>query len=104
MSRNYSEEFLIQLFKDTSGSPGIALARACVRANLPAKYVAVVLNTTRMTIHGWFRGKPIRNKNKQVVEAFMRLLEKDTESGRLPAKSVADAKTYLGEMIGKEIK
>lgn len=104
MSRNYSQEFLIQLFKDASGSLGVALARACVRANLPAKYVAVVLNTTRMTIHGWFRGKPIRAKKIETVKAFMRLLEKDTEAGRLPAKNVADAKVYLGEMIGQEIK
>ena len=104
MSRNYSQEFLIDMFKADPNNLGIALARACVNANLPAKYVAVALGVTRMTVYGWFRGKPFRNKNKEVAEAFIRLVKKDMEDGRLPAKNVADAKLYLGEMIDKEIK
>ena len=103
MSRSYSESFLVDMYKDDPNKPGVALARACVDANLPAKYVATVLGVTRMTVYSWFRGKPLRDNNRKVVEAFTRLVRKDLEEGRLPAKSVADSKIYLGEMIGKEI-
>lgn len=103
MSRNYSQKFLIEMYKADPKNLGNALARACVAANLPAKYVATVLGVTRMTIYGWFRGKPFRRKNKEMTEAFMRLVEKDIDVGRLPAKSVADAKTYLEDMIGEKI-
>lgn len=104
MSRNYSQEFLIEMYKADPTNLGIALARACVSANLPAKYVARVLGVTRMTVYGWFRGKPFRNKNKEMAQAFIRLVKQDMDVGRLPAKNVADAKLYLGEMIGEEIK
>lgn len=104
MSRNYSEAFLIEMYKGDPNDTGNALARACVNANLPAKYVAKVLGVTRMTVYGWFRGKPLRDKNRKMVEAFMRLVEEDTRQGRLPAKSVADSIAYLGEMIGEELK
>lgn len=104
MSRSYSESFLVDMYKANPNKPGVALARACVEANLPAKYVAIVLGVTRMTVYAWFRGKPIRNKNSKTAEAFTRLVRDDLLSGRLPAKSVADAKAYLGEMIGQEIK
>jgi len=104
MPRTYSESFLVDMYKADPNNPGVALARACVDGNLPAKYVAMVLGVTRMAVYAWFRGNPIRVKNRQVVEAFTRLVRKDLEDGRLPAKSIADAKTYLGEMIGEEIK
>lgn len=104
MPRTYSESFLVDMYKADPSKPGVALARACVDANLPAKYVAVVLGVTRMAVYAWFRGKPIRTKNQRVVEAFTRLVREDLDNGLLPAKSIADAKTYLGEMIGQEIK
>jgi hypothetical protein len=56
-----------------------------------------------MTLYSWFRGKPIRFKNQQLVEVFTDLVESDTAKGLLPAKNNTDAKAYLEEMIGQKI-
>jgi hypothetical protein len=103
MSRTYSEEFLIELHKANPNRAGSALALACVKANLPAKYVAVALEVTRMTVFSWFRGKPIRHKNLLRVETFTDLVESDTAKGILPARNTAAAKAYIEEMIGRTI-
>jgi hypothetical protein len=103
MSRTYSEAFLIELHKANPHRAGTALALACVKANLPAKYVAVALDVTRMTVFSWFRGKPIRHKNLLKVETFTDLVESDTAKGMLPARTTAAAKTYIEEMIGRAI-
>ena len=103
MPRTYSEPFLIELYKSNPNRAGTALALACVKANLPAKYVAVALEVTRMTVFSWFRGKPIRHKNLLKVETLTDLIESDTAKGILPAKNIAEAKAYIEEMIGKAI-
>jgi hypothetical protein len=103
MPRTYSKELIIQVNKLNPNYPGVALAKACIGANLPAKYVAVALKVTRMTLHSWFRGKPIRFKNQQLVEVFTDLVESDTAKGILPVKNTAQAKTYLEDMIGENI-
>jgi hypothetical protein len=103
MSRTYSEAFLIELHKANPNRAGTALALACVKANLPAKYVAVALEVTRMTVFSWFRGKPIRHKNLLKVETFTDLVESDTAKGILPARNTAAAKAYIEEMIGRAI-
>lgn len=103
MSRTYSEAFLIELHKANPHRAGTALALACVKANLPAKYVAIALDVTRMTVFSWFRGKPIRDKNLLRVETFTDLVESDTAKGVLPARNTAAAKTYIEEMIGRAI-
>jgi hypothetical protein len=103
MSRTYSETFLIELHKANPNRAGTALALACVKANLPAKYVAVALDVTRMTVFSWFRGKPIRHKNLLRVETFTDLVESDTAKGILPARNTAAAKAYIEEMIGRAI-
>ena len=103
MSRTYSEAFLIELHKADPNRAGTALALACVKANLPAKYVAKALEVTRMSVFSWFRGKPIRHKNMLKVETFTDLVESDTAKGILPAKNTAAAKAYIEEMIGRPI-
>jgi hypothetical protein len=103
MSRTYGEAFLIELHKANPHRAGTALALACVKANLPAKYVAIALDVTRMTVFSWFRGKPIRHKNLLKVETFTDLVESDTAKGILPARNTAAAKTYIEEMIGRAI-
>ena len=102
MSRTYSEAFLIELHKANPHRAGIALALACVNANLPAKYVASALEVTRMTIFSWFRGKPLRHKNLIKVETLTDLIESDTAKGVLPARNTASAKTYLEDMVGRK--
>ena len=102
MSRSYSEAFLIELHKANPNRAGTALALACVKANLPAKYVAMTLDVTRMTIFSWFRGQPIRHKNLLKVETLTDLIESDTAKGILPARTVKDAKAYLEDMVGRK--
>lgn len=103
MPRTYSQEFINQVKQQDPNESGIALAQACVGANLPAKYVAVALKVTRMTVYSWFRGKPIRDKNRKLVEVFTDLVESDTAKGMLPAKNTLEAKAYIEEMIGQKI-
>lgn len=103
MSRSYSEEFLVEMYRADPNRTGVALAHACVKANLPAKYVAQVLGVSRMSIYSWFRGKPIRDKNRQVAEVFTDLVEGDMAKGLLPAKNLLDAKKYLEDMVGKPL-
>ena len=101
MSRPYSEAFLIELYKANPNKAGIALAIACVKAKLPAKYVAWALDVTRMTMYSWFRGQSIRHKNLLKVETFTDLIESDTAKGVLPAKNTAAAIKYLETMVSK---
>jgi|TARA_R110000822_G_scaffold41358_4_gene112503 hypothetical protein len=103
MPRTYSQEFINQVKQQDPNESGIALAQACVGANLPAKYVAVALKVTRMTVYSWFRGKPIRDKNRKLVEVFTDLVESDTAKGMLPARNTLEAKAYIEEMIGQKI-
>ena len=102
MSRSYSEAFLIELHKANPNRAGTALALACVKANLPAKYVAMTLEVTRMTVFSWFRGQPIRHKNLLKVETLTDLIESDTAKGLLPARTVKEAKAYLEDMVGRK--
>ena len=103
MARSYSAEFLRELANTQSDSVGIALARVCVEANIPASYVAVALETSRMTIHGWFRGQEIRKSKHKLIEVFMDLVKKDLKDGILPAENHEDAKEYIQDMLGIKI-
>ena len=104
MPRTYSKEFINKLGTirpfDTTG---VELAKACVRANIPAMYVAVALEVTRMTVHSWFRGSPIRDKKRRMVSVFTDLIEEDLDNGVLPARNIAHAKRYIEDMIDKKI-
>jgi hypothetical protein len=99
MSRSYSQEFRLKLYRSDTKSLGVALGVACVEANLPAKYVAPVLNVSRMTIHSWFRGSAIRHRHHKLVSALISIIREDMSKGVLPAKSVADAKGWLRSVI-----
>ena len=57
-----------------------------------------------MTNNSLFRGKTIRDKNRQVAEVFTDLVEGDILKGLLPAKNLIDAKRYLEDMIGEPLK
>jgi predicted transcriptional regulator len=104
MSRTYSDKFLIAMNQADPYRAGVALAKACVKANLPAKYVAVALGVTRMTVYSWFRGKPIRDKNQRVVEAFTAIVEGDIDRELLPAKSNLEARQYIESVLGEPLK
>lgn len=103
MPRTYASDLVEYVKSQDPNKTGIALARACIGANLPAKYVCVALKVSRMTLHSWFRGKPIREKNRKLAEVFTDLVESDTAKGLLPAKNMLHAKEYIEEMIGQKI-
>ena len=103
MSRCYSKQLIDKVSKSNPNIIGTAFALACIKANLPAIYVASTLGVSRMTVHSWYRGKPLRDKNRQLVEVFTDLVESDTAKGILPAKTKAHAKKYLEAMVGRSI-
>jgi len=71
MPKKYSQEFLLDLNKFDADRIGVQLAKACVNADLPIIEVAKVFEVSRMTIHSWFRGGPVRDKNTQKIKAFL---------------------------------
>ena len=103
MSRPYSQKFIDEVMSSDSRRVGVELAQQCIRANLPAKYVAKALGVSRATIHNWFRGSILRGKNEDMALAFIRLVKQDIENGALPAKSVKNAKDYISDMIGETV-
>lgn len=103
MPRSYSDKFIMELSKIGSDNIGVQLGKLCVEANIPATYVAVALETSRMSVHSWFRGQEIRKSKHKLISAFMNLVKQDMRQGRLPAKSHIDAKDYIEEMLGIEI-
>lgn len=103
MSRPYSQKFIDEVMNSDTRRVGVELAQHCIKANLPAKYVAKALGVSRATIHNWFRGNILRGRNEDMALAFIRLVKQDTQAGVLPAKSTKDAKAYISDMIGQPI-
>lgn len=102
MPRSYSSKFLLTLNKPSAILPGQNLAKLCVEANLPASYVCKAFGISRMALHTWFRGGPIRTKRMDLVHAFISLVNKDLKAGVLPAKNLKEAKEYIEEMLREE--
>lgn len=103
MSRSYSHRMLVSLQQADGDRLGVRLGRLCVEANLPASYVAKALETSRISLYNWFKGKGIREDKRKVIEAFMDLVQQDMKSGVLPAQNTFTAKFYIESMIGVKI-
>lgn len=104
MPRPYSDKFLLALQEEPEEpSLGIELGRLCVAAKLPATYVAVALETTRMTVYSWFRGQEIRKQRRKTVRVFMDLIKGDLERNILPVASNKEAKVYIENLAGVRI-
>ena len=99
MPRFYSERFLLEIHQLDGERLGVKLGKACVNANLPATYVASVMGVSRMTIHSWFRGKPLRDKNATLAKQFMNLIEEGIGAGDLPAMKLSHAKEFIEKSI-----
>jgi len=99
MPRPYGSKFLIALEKSKQDRLGIKLARACVKANLPATLVAKALNTSSTTVYSWFRGQGIREHSRKAVEVFIDLVTQDLAEKRLPVNSYDEAVDYIDEMF-----
>ncbi len=102
MARPYSERFLLDLHKADPTRIGVQLGKVCVKANLPTSYVAEVFDVSRMSIHNWFRGQYVREKNYERIAKFIGQVDKALERGILPAPTMKVAKNYL-DAIGKVI-
>ena len=103
MTRKYSEKFISSVEDGDISRTGILLAKVCLQANLPGKYVASALDVSRMTIYSWFRGKYLRDKNQEIVKDFIDILENDLIEGILPVTDLQSAKLYLQEITGKSM-
>jgi len=95
MARPYSEQFLLGLQKADPTRIGVQLGKVCVKANLPTTYVAEAFNVSRMSIHSWFRGQYVREKNYERITKFIELINKGLDKGVLPAMSSTDAKNFI---------
>ena len=104
MPRPYSDKFLRDLSENTEeNNIGVELGRLCVAAKLPATYVAVALEASRMTVYSWFRGQDIRKKRRKEIRVFIDILKVDTERGVLPVKDIQEAKVYIENLAGVRI-
>jgi len=103
MPRPYGQKFLYALSKTELDMLGIELAKVCVKANLPATYVAAALETTRTTIFNWFRGQGIRESKRKTVENFIEMVNRDLQDNILPAKTYLEARKYIENIIGVSI-
>ena len=99
MTRPYSDKFLLSLYEANYKKIGVKLAKVCVKANLPSLYVAKTFGVSRMTIHSWFRGSPVRDKNNTRIEHFIELVEQGLNDTLLPAEDLASTKKYLESEI-----
>jgi hypothetical protein len=81
---------------------GQLLAKICVEANLPASYVCKVFGISRMALHTWFRGGPIRTRRMELVKTFISLVNQDMKAGVLPARNLKDARAYIEDMLKED--
>jgi hypothetical protein len=95
MARPYSERFLLDLNKADPTRIGVQLGKVCVKANLPTSYVAKAFDVSRMSIHSWFRGQYVREKNYEKIAKFIDLVKAELDTGGLPAMSLIEAQNFI---------
>jgi|TARA_R110000823_G_scaffold245735_2_gene369868 hypothetical protein len=101
MPKKYSQEFLVELNTLDESRLGVQLAKACINAELPITEIAKVFEVSRMTIHSWFRGSPIRDKNESKIKRFLVALNDAWESQlenhtqELPISEMKKARAFL---------
>ena len=104
MARTYSPALQEAVNYHGPYNLGRELGKVCIKADIPATYVAFMLDTTRPTIHAWFRGGVIRDSKKHMIEVLIELMEKDLKDGTLPVDSLKKARDYCEEMVGRSMK
>jgi len=103
MSRPYNDTFLRKLAEGEITGLGSDLARLCIKAHIPAKYVAIALEVTPLTVFKWYRGARVQDQRHAQIEVFMKLVNEDMIVGTLPARNSEAAKIYIQQMLGREI-
>jgi hypothetical protein len=99
MARPYSEKFVLELYKADENKIGVQLAKICVKANLPTSHVAKTFGVSRMSIHSWFRGQYVREKNLEKILRFINRVTEAIEQGILPAMTTKQAKEFLDNLV-----
>lgn len=102
MPRPLSPQLLTKL-ETAEETPGVALAKLCLKAGLPVLYASTMLNVSRMTLHTWFRGGNIRAEHVMKIEKFMQLINDDIQSGVLPKKTLEETKRYAEAFSGRPV-
>lgn len=104
MPSKYSAELVLSVCNAPKRTLGQELAMICIAANLPAVYVSQILGVSRMTLHTWFRGGEVRERKQSKIMTFMRIVKGDIDTGRLPVKTVREARSYLQTMSSEPLK
>ena len=105
MPKKYSQEFLLNLNTLDGDRIGVQLAKACVNADLPITEVAKIFKVSRMTMHSWFRGAAVRDKNTQKIKAFLTALNDvwteqfENQTEELPLADQKLARAFLENNI-----
>jgi hypothetical protein len=99
MAKQYSEKYLLSLNGLNEKRLGVQLGKLCVKANLPPSPIAKALGVCRMSVYGWFRGRPIRSKNIDKVEKLIETINGYIESGELPVPSSIEAQKFISDKI-----
>lgn len=102
MPRTLSSQLLERL-ESAEESPGVSLARLCIKAKLPVLYTSVMLGVSRMALHTWFRGGNVRAEHAAKIEKFIQLIEDDIQSGVLPKKTLEETKEYAEAFAGRPV-
>ena len=89
MSRVYSAKYIEELksLKEEAPTPALLLADACVRAKVPAVYIAEGLDVPKTKVYGWFRGSDTPAETLAAIEALTEFLERELTAGVLPANN-----------------
>ena len=61
--------------------------------------MAEAFNVSRMSIHSWFRGQYVREKNYEKITKFIELINKGIDKGILPATTSTDAKDFIQSKV-----
>lgn len=99
MAKHYSEKYLLSLNSLNEKRLGVQFGKRCVKANLPPGMVADLLGVSRMSVHSWFRGGPVRNKTIDRIEKLMDIIDEYLEAGELPVSSTIDAKKFIDAKV-----
>lgn len=99
MARPYSEKFVLNLHHADEDKVGVQLAKLCVQANLPTTHVAKAFGVSRMSIHSWFRGQYVREKNYEKILRFINKVTEAMQQGVLPADSAKKARDFLENIV-----
>ena len=99
MAKSYSEKYLLSLNGLNQKRLGVQFGKLCVKANLPPGMIADLVGVSRMSVHSWFRGGPIRNKTIDRIEKLMDIINDNLEAGELPVSNSIHAEEFINTKV-----